>query len=83
MVVDFLIELMAEIVEKRRKKRMTATGSAHNSEASAGKQRGMASSCLRCKQVGSCASAHWRAMQWVAVLGGKQLGGELLGCSYS
>jgi hypothetical protein len=38
MVVDFLIELMAEIVEKRRKKRMTATGSAHNSESSAGKQ---------------------------------------------
>jgi hypothetical protein len=37
MVVDLLIELMAETVEKRRKKRMTATGSAHNGEASAGK----------------------------------------------
>jgi hypothetical protein len=57
---------------------MAATGSAHNGEASVGKQRGAASNCLQRRQVGSCASAHWRATQRVAVLGG-----ELLACSCS
>jgi hypothetical protein len=36
MVADLLVELTAETVEQRRKKRMTATSSAYNGEASAG-----------------------------------------------